>query len=239
MAVCLVTQLCPTFCNPIDCSTPGSSVQEMFQTSVLEWVAIPCSRGCSWSKDWTLVSCVSCIDRWILCHCVTWEAQGMDDQILFNNKIFSLVDSWYLFLVWGYTKTVLYFGEILGLMYLSLSIWVTHPWGKFWEVQLLIEGYIYPKFYLMIVSFYSFSSLVWEELFPQFPPTLLRNILIFVNLMQPLYLCSDLLLPDLLLSKFATVYIFQHYGQFLFPLTSITCLNSLPCVESCPFISGC
>ena len=32
------------------------------------------------------------------------------------------------------------------------------------------------------------------------------------------------------------MYIFQHYGQFLFPLTSITCLNSLPCVESCPFI---
>ena len=118
----------------------------LFQTTVLEWVAIPYSRGYSWPKDWTLVSCVSCIDRWILCHCVTWEAQGMDDEILFNNKIFSLVDSWYLFLVCGYTKTILYFGVILCLMYLSLSIWVRHPWGKFWEVQLLIEGYIYPKF---------------------------------------------------------------------------------------------
>ena len=146
MAVCLVTQSCPTFCNLIDCSTPGSSVQGMFQTTVLEWVAIPYSRGYSWPKDWTLVSCISCIDRWILCHCVTWEAQGMDDEILFNNKIFSLVDSWYLFLVCGYTKTILYFGVILCLMYLSLSIWVRHPWGKFWEVQLLIEGYIYPKF---------------------------------------------------------------------------------------------
>ena len=41
MAVCLVTQSCPTFCNPIDCNTPGSSVQGMVQTMVLEWVGIP------------------------------------------------------------------------------------------------------------------------------------------------------------------------------------------------------
>ena len=33
-------QACPTLCNPIDCSLPGSSVQGIFQARVLAWVAI-------------------------------------------------------------------------------------------------------------------------------------------------------------------------------------------------------
>ena len=33
-----VAQLCPTLCNPMDCSLPGSSVLGIFQASVLEWV---------------------------------------------------------------------------------------------------------------------------------------------------------------------------------------------------------
>ena len=36
-----VTQLCPTLCDPMDCSLPGSSVHEIFQARVLEWIAIP------------------------------------------------------------------------------------------------------------------------------------------------------------------------------------------------------
>ena len=35
-----VAQLCPTICNPMDCSLPGSSVHGIFQARVLEWVAI-------------------------------------------------------------------------------------------------------------------------------------------------------------------------------------------------------
>ena len=34
-----VAQLCPTLCNPMDCSLPGSSVHGIFQARVLEWVA--------------------------------------------------------------------------------------------------------------------------------------------------------------------------------------------------------
>ena len=44
---CLVAQLCPTLCNPMDCSPPGSSVHGIFQARVLEWVAISFSRGSS------------------------------------------------------------------------------------------------------------------------------------------------------------------------------------------------
>ena len=45
---------------------PGSSVYGIFQARILEWVATSYSRGSSWPRDWTQVSCVSCIARWIL-----------------------------------------------------------------------------------------------------------------------------------------------------------------------------
>ena len=35
-----VTQSCPTLCNPMDCSLPGSLVHGTFQAWILEWVAI-------------------------------------------------------------------------------------------------------------------------------------------------------------------------------------------------------
>ena len=34
-----VAQSCPTLSDPVDCSLPGSSVHEIFQARVLEWVA--------------------------------------------------------------------------------------------------------------------------------------------------------------------------------------------------------
>ena len=37
----LVAQSCPTLCNPMDCSLPGSSVHGIFQARILEWVAMP------------------------------------------------------------------------------------------------------------------------------------------------------------------------------------------------------
>ena len=43
----LVAQLCLTLCDPMDCSPPGSSVHRILQERILEWVAIPFSRGSS------------------------------------------------------------------------------------------------------------------------------------------------------------------------------------------------
>jgi len=42
---CLVTKSCPTLCDPMDCSLPGSSVRGISQARILEWVAIPFSKG--------------------------------------------------------------------------------------------------------------------------------------------------------------------------------------------------
>ena len=43
--LCLVTQLCLTLWDPMDCSPPGSSVHGILQARTLEWVAMPFSRG--------------------------------------------------------------------------------------------------------------------------------------------------------------------------------------------------
>ena len=47
----LVTQSGPTLCNLMDCSPPGSSVYGILQARILEWVAIPFSRGLSQPRD--------------------------------------------------------------------------------------------------------------------------------------------------------------------------------------------
>ena len=57
--VCMHAQLCPTVCDPMDCRTPGSSVYGMLQARILEWVAIPFSRGSSWPRDSTRVSWIA------------------------------------------------------------------------------------------------------------------------------------------------------------------------------------
>ena len=45
--IVLVAQSCPTLCNSMDCSLPGSSVHGILQARILEWVAVPFSRGSS------------------------------------------------------------------------------------------------------------------------------------------------------------------------------------------------
>ena len=54
-----VAQSCPTLCDPMDCSLPGSSLHGILQAKILEWVAISFSRGSSQLRDWTRVSCIA------------------------------------------------------------------------------------------------------------------------------------------------------------------------------------
>ena len=60
-----VTQLCPTICIPMDYTVHG-----ILQARILEGVAFPSSRGSSQPRDWTRVSCVSCIaaESYLLSH---------------------------------------------------------------------------------------------------------------------------------------------------------------------------
>ena len=49
-------QSCLTLCNPMDCSLPCSSIHGILQARILEWVAMPSSRGSSQPRDWTHIS---------------------------------------------------------------------------------------------------------------------------------------------------------------------------------------
>ena len=53
VCACEVTQLCPTLCDPMDCSPPGSCVHGILQARILEWVAVSSSRGSSPPRDGT------------------------------------------------------------------------------------------------------------------------------------------------------------------------------------------
>ena len=90
-----VAQLCPTLCDSMDCSLPGSSVHVILQARILEWGAISLSRGSSRPRDWTLGSCIG---RWILCHWATWEiqvflCQGINDKMEW--QVWSLPLKWW------------------------------------------------------------------------------------------------------------------------------------------------
>ena len=56
----LVTQSCPTLCDSVGCSPPGSSLHEISQAIILEWVAISFSRASSQPRDQIQVSHIAC-----------------------------------------------------------------------------------------------------------------------------------------------------------------------------------
>ena len=72
---CLVAKSCPTLCDPMDRSPPGSSVHGISQARILYWVAMPSSRGSSQPEDRT---CISCTGRWFF----TTEPLGKPNSFL-------------------------------------------------------------------------------------------------------------------------------------------------------------
>ena len=71
LEVCrLVARSCPTLCDHMDCSPPGSSVHGISQATIPEWVATSYSRGSSWPRSQTYVSYTG---RQILYRWATWE----------------------------------------------------------------------------------------------------------------------------------------------------------------------
>ena len=79
----LITQSCQTLCNSTNCSLPGSSVHGILQARILEWVAIPFSRGSSRPRDQTQVSCIS---RQILYHV---NSSPKSHQFQFSHSVIS------------------------------------------------------------------------------------------------------------------------------------------------------
>ena len=76
---------CPTLFDPTDCSPPGSSVHGILQARILEWVAMPSSRGSSRPRDQTHISYISYIGRRVLYHRETREASKNYTLVILMN----------------------------------------------------------------------------------------------------------------------------------------------------------
>ena len=76
----LCVHICSVVSNPfhpMDCSLPDSSDHGIFQARILERVAISYSKVSSQPRDWSYISYISCIGRWVLYHCVTRETHNL------------------------------------------------------------------------------------------------------------------------------------------------------------------
>ena len=111
---CMHALACPTLCHPMDCNPLGSSVHGIILARILEWVAIPYSRGFSRPRDRTYISWGSCLDRQILYHWATWEVPSFPYS---HPKTFSelLVRWWFC----GFVSA-----SVLNLGYLDDLAWL-------------------------------------------------------------------------------------------------------------------
>ena len=89
----LIAESCLILCNLIDYSPPGSSVHGIFQARILEWVVIPFSRGSSWPRDGTWVSCIT---SRLFCIWATKEAFSIKTKHKSKNQHFAKRKKWLL-----------------------------------------------------------------------------------------------------------------------------------------------
>ena len=79
---------CLTLCNSMDCSPPGSSIPGILQARILEWVAMPSSRGSSWPRDESTSLTSPALRGEFFTTSATWEAPGRDHRGLLYQYYF-------------------------------------------------------------------------------------------------------------------------------------------------------
>ena len=126
----LVTQSCLTLCDPLDCSLPGSFVHEILQARILEWVAIPFSRGSSQPKDWIEVSYIA--GRFFTVW-ATREAQEYWSGPYFGTQEDTLQNSQKCYQVCSKTKQVLDWSPVQSSSYITIYPLVESKGD--WEVK--------------------------------------------------------------------------------------------------------
>ena len=121
---------CPTLCDPVDCSPPGSSVHGIFQARVLEWVAISFSKGSSQCRDWNWVSCIAgrCFTLWPCLHVlIGWVGRIFSQLIHLSN--YHDVCFKYLTILFSYSVQSL------------ICVWLfATPWPKAHQTDLSITN---------------------------------------------------------------------------------------------------
>ena len=90
VCACELFQSCPTLCDPMNCSPPSCSVYGILQVRILERVAMPSCRGSSQPRDWTCISCDSCISGRFLTTEPLGKPSGLVICHLYYAEVFSL-----------------------------------------------------------------------------------------------------------------------------------------------------
>ena len=115
--VCPVSSVMSDSLQPKDFSLPGSSVCGILQARILEWVAMPLSRGSSWPSNWMqfLLCLLHC--RWILYHWATGKAYTHTHTHTHTHTLYTwnIVNQWYF----GGKKQWL----LLGTLSLTCLFW--------------------------------------------------------------------------------------------------------------------
>ena len=93
--VFVCAQLSPTWCDPMDCSLPGSSIHRILQVRILEWIAISFSRGSSWPRDWTHVFASPALAGGLF-------TTGSPGKPLFGEQLMVIHRGWWQWLWWGW-----------------------------------------------------------------------------------------------------------------------------------------
>ena len=121
----------------MDCGPPGSSVHGIFQVRIPGWVALSSFRGSPQLRDWTCISCVSCVSRWILYDCATWEAP-LPSTGKYKYQVLNPL-CWYLtaFLL-GWDKNVYMFTVMSFSLNSMRSIFLCCP--KLWFESTIFNG---------------------------------------------------------------------------------------------------
>ena len=153
-----VAQSCPTLCDPMDSSLPGSTVHGIFQARVLEWAAISFSRGSSQTRDRACVFCIA--DR----HFTIWATREALHQLGYVNYC----DVWVPHIcvhvcpvvqscptLWDLMDCILPGSSVLGIFQARILEWVAisfsrgSSWPRDWTHVLTIFSHVIPYWNVM------------------------------------------------------------------------------------------
>ena len=88
MCVCMLSHFSHIWlCNHVDCSLPSSSVHGILQARILEWIAMPSSRGCSQPRDQTCTSCLPALAGGLFTTCATWEGRESESRSVVSDSL--------------------------------------------------------------------------------------------------------------------------------------------------------
>ena len=112
-------QSCPTLCSPMDYSLPCSFIHWILQARILEWVAIPFSRGLSWCRDQTQVSSIAGSFFSI------WATRVQNSTCVLGSHWYIKKEKWitpFRLSVFSWMGIVMHITQILGCYYFLKTI---------------------------------------------------------------------------------------------------------------------